>query len=178
MTTLERKCSVAEDAAARVSRHSPPQRPPWFEQLVFHVRPLTQAFARCTQCIYRVDPHPKLTVNCYHQPKITTGQQYLAQWLVGPRIQAWVSCLEIQERNYHLKVEFWKKAMHEVPADSLLGESYAIQPMPVMPADHATGHASLVTLAAEAPYRTSAALDMSRLESLLAAKKSAAEDHI
>lgn len=52
------------------------------------------------------------------------------------------------------------------------------QPAPPPLASSETGLALLATVRAEAPYRLPASLDPTRLQGIIAAKRSAAEDHI
>lgn len=53
-----------------------------------------------------------------------------------------------------------------------------IQPEPPAVSTLETGLSLLATVAAEAPYRLPASLNLSRLKAIVAAKRSAAEDHI
>lgn len=86
--------------------------------------------------------------------------------------------LEIQQRIMDFLLKCSNEIMHDIPADELTTEKYTPQPVPALPVEAATGFASLAVMAAEAPYRKPADLDWDRLQSLFAAKKSAAEDHI
>jgi hypothetical protein len=60
----------------------------------------------------------------------------------------------------------------------LADPTISIVPEPPSVSSNEVGLASLATTAAEAPYRLPANLDLKRLESLVAAKLSAAEDHV
>lgn len=53
-----------------------------------------------------------------------------------------------------------------------------IQPEPPALSTSETSLALLATVAAEAPYRLPASLNLTRLKAIVAAKRSAAEDHI
>ncbi|KAK4542981.1 hypothetical protein LTR36_005979 [Oleoguttula mirabilis] len=86
--------------------------------------------------------------------------------------------MQQQQRIYRFLLDCCRETLHDIPADRLTGAEYPILPEPSLSSDTATGFASLATMAAEAPYRVPASLDLSRLESLLAAKVSAAEDHL
>ncbi|KAH6959595.1 hypothetical protein BKA56DRAFT_600607 [Ilyonectria sp. MPI-CAGE-AT-0026] len=86
--------------------------------------------------------------------------------------------LKIQARLMSFLVDCCHQLLHDIPTSSLISDAYAVQPEPQLKTDtDASGFASLATMAAEAPYRLPARLDFGRLESLLEAKKSAAEDH-
>ncbi|KAF2729709.1 hypothetical protein EJ04DRAFT_501849 [Polyplosphaeria fusca] len=86
--------------------------------------------------------------------------------------------LEIQERLYRFLVESCERIMHDIPFEDLLSDKYAPQPPMALPPDTTNGFASLAVMAKEAPYRPPANMDLARLASLFAAKKSAAEDFI
>ncbi|RMJ15126.1 hypothetical protein BHE90_002696 [Fusarium euwallaceae] len=87
--------------------------------------------------------------------------------------------LEVQDRLMKFLVDCCHEILHEIPAADLISDAYAIQPEPPLKTDNdASGFASLAVMAAEAPYRLPERLDLARLESLLEAKKSAAEDHV
>ena len=86
--------------------------------------------------------------------------------------------LEMQERVMRFLVDCCKAILHDIPGESLVSDEYPLQPMPAIEVETVNGFASLAVLAAEAPYRLPSGLDFTRLESLLEAKVSAAEDHI
>ncbi|KAK7703128.1 hypothetical protein SLS57_011071 [Botryosphaeria dothidea] len=86
--------------------------------------------------------------------------------------------LEMQDCLWDFLVECCKKIMHEIPAESLVSEDFPVQPEPPSVSENVTGINSLAVVAAEAPYRAPASLDLQRLESLLEAKLSASEDHV
>jgi hypothetical protein len=86
--------------------------------------------------------------------------------------------LEIQERLWSFLVECCKQILHDISVESFTDEKYQIKPEPPSISEYETGIASLAVLAAEAPYRAPASLDLTRLKSLLSAKFTAAEDHI
>ncbi|KAL9109591.1 MAG: hypothetical protein Q9227_005771 [Pyrenula ochraceoflavens] len=86
--------------------------------------------------------------------------------------------LEMQQRVMGFLVDCCKKIMHDIPEEALEGDTYPVQDSPPLQGETAQGFASLAIMAAEAPYRPPANLDLNRLQSLLEAKKSAAEDHI
>ena len=86
--------------------------------------------------------------------------------------------LEIQERLYKFLVDCCKAMLQDVSEKALRDPGVLIQPEPPSVSANETGLASLATTAAEAPYRLPANLDLRRLESLVAAKLSAAEDHV
>ncbi|KAH0565252.1 hypothetical protein GP486_001349 [Trichoglossum hirsutum] len=86
--------------------------------------------------------------------------------------------LEIQERLYEFLVNCSKAILHDRSEEELADPSIPIQPEPPSVSDNETGLASLSATAAEAPYRLPANLDLRQLESLVAAKLSAVEDHV
>ena len=89
----------------------------------------------------------------------------------------WV-LLEMQQRAMRFLVDACKAIMHDIPANALTNDEYSIQPQPPLQNDTVNGFASLAIMAAEAPYGHPASMKLVRLESLLAAKVSAAEDHV
>ncbi|EKG20875.1 hypothetical protein MPH_01739 [Macrophomina phaseolina MS6] len=86
--------------------------------------------------------------------------------------------LEMQERVWSFLVECCKQILHDITPDSITGDDFPVQPEPPSVSENETGYSSLAVIAAEAPYRAPASLDLKRLESLLSAKLSAAEDHV
>ena len=86
--------------------------------------------------------------------------------------------LEMQQRVLHFLVDCCKRIMHDISAQKLTSEEYAIRAPVQLPPESVDGIASLAVMAVEAPYRAPANTDLARLESLFTAKASAAEDHI
>ena len=86
--------------------------------------------------------------------------------------------LEIQDRLYKFLLDCCKEILHDMSGDLLTDPNIPLQPEPPSILGNETGLASLATTAAEAPYRLPANLDFKRLESLVKAKLSAAEDHL
>lgn len=86
--------------------------------------------------------------------------------------------LEIQARVYRFLVDFCKGILHDILADELTSDKFPIQEPVQLAAETVDGFASLAVMAAEAPYRSPADMDLARLESLISAKKDAAGDHI
>ncbi|KAI1385635.1 uncharacterized protein F4822DRAFT_445551 [Hypoxylon trugodes] len=84
--------------------------------------------------------------------------------------------LEIQERLLGFLVDCSKSILHDIPAEILISDTFPVQANPGPPSNG--GLNSLSIMAAEAPYRVPANLDLARLESLLEARMSAAEDHL
>jgi hypothetical protein len=69
--------------------------------------------------------------------------------------------------------------LHDIPEPTLTSDSFPILPEPLLkPESEITGFESLGIMAAEAPYRVPAELDLRLIESLLAARAAAAEDHL
>ena len=86
--------------------------------------------------------------------------------------------LEIQERIMRFLVVACQRIMHDIPAEKLTTDEYSIQSRPVLPMQTVDGFASLSIMQSEAPYRVPANMELEKLEVLLAAKVSAAEDHV
>ncbi|KAL7805289.1 hypothetical protein V8C44DRAFT_352215 [Trichoderma aethiopicum] len=87
--------------------------------------------------------------------------------------------LQAQDRLMKFLVDCCHDILHDIAHDQLLSEAHPIQPEPpLQTGDEARGFDSLASMAAEAPYRVPAQLDLGRVESLLSAKARAAEDHL
>ncbi|EEU34289.1 uncharacterized protein NECHADRAFT_50192 [Fusarium vanettenii 77-13-4] len=87
--------------------------------------------------------------------------------------------LEVQARLMDFLVDFCHQILHEIPEAELISDAYPVQPEPPLKTDNDTsGFANLSAMASEAPYRLPMRLDLAKVESLLEAKKSAAEDHV
>ncbi|KAL6887176.1 hypothetical protein HDV57DRAFT_350471 [Trichoderma longibrachiatum] len=87
--------------------------------------------------------------------------------------------LQAQDRLMKFLVDCCHEILHDIAHDQLLSEAYPIQPEPpLQTGDEARGFESLASMAAKAPYRVPAQLDLGRVESLLSAKARAAEDHL
>ncbi|KAE8443360.1 hypothetical protein EG329_001918 [Mollisiaceae sp. DMI_Dod_QoI] len=92
--------------------------------------------------------------------------------------------LELQEKVYPFLIKCCKLILHDlVESGLLLDDQFLAVPETVSAKepDHATSTEmlpSLATLSAEAPYRLPANLDLDRLRGILAARLSAAEDHL
>ncbi|OTA79577.1 hypothetical protein M434DRAFT_402053 [Hypoxylon sp. CO27-5] len=123
----------------------------------------------------------------------TTAQDYgeLVAWEDNPDACEWMCTrkqympgegllvLEAQERLLAFLIDCCKQIFHEIPADALTTDAFPVQPEPVLqPEGGPSGFNYLAIMAAEAPYRVPAHLDLDRIESLLDARTSAAEDHL
>lgn len=87
--------------------------------------------------------------------------------------------LEVQERLLSFLVECCYQILHDIPKDIMTSDKYPITPQPQLTTEaETTGFDSLAVLMAEAPYRAPAQLDLERIEALLSARRSAAEDHV
>ncbi|OTA98874.1 hypothetical protein M426DRAFT_325623 [Hypoxylon sp. CI-4A] len=87
--------------------------------------------------------------------------------------------LEAQERILTFLVDCCKQILHDIPAETLTTDAFPVQPEPTLQSEgEAGGFSSLTIMAAEAPYRVPAHLNLDRIESLLDARTAAAEDHI
>lgn len=87
--------------------------------------------------------------------------------------------LEAQEKLLAFLVRCCHLILHDIPEDELTSDSHPIQPEPQLkPETEEGGFDSLAIMAANAPYRLPAKLDLERIESLLATSTAAAEDHL
>lgn len=86
--------------------------------------------------------------------------------------------LEAQDRVLNFLVECCKLILHDIQPEAMTSEQFPVQPQPPSVSENETGFSSLAVVASEAPYRAPANLDLKRLESLVASKLSAAEDHV
>ncbi|OIW23248.1 hypothetical protein CONLIGDRAFT_657846 [Coniochaeta ligniaria NRRL 30616] len=85
--------------------------------------------------------------------------------------------LEAQQTLYEFLVQCCYILLHGIPDPT--ADSFPVLPAPQLKSDQEiTGFESLVVMMEEAPYRVPAKLDLGRVESLLAARASAAEDHV
>ncbi|KAF2840650.1 hypothetical protein M501DRAFT_1023066 [Patellaria atrata CBS 101060] len=104
-----------------------------------------------------------------------------SQWLftgrgVHPGHGLWI--LQVQERLYRFLVDCCKHIVHDIPAANLTNLNQSIQPEPPSLSSNSDDFISLTITATEAPYRLPAHLNFRRLESLIEAKLSEAEDYI
>ncbi|KAK9239237.1 hypothetical protein V1525DRAFT_56644 [Lipomyces kononenkoae] len=87
--------------------------------------------------------------------------------------------LEAQERVLDFLVICCQEILRDIPMATLTTGTFPIQPEPHLKTEsESCGFQSLALMAAEAPYRLPAQLDLGRIESLLGARASAAEDHL
>lgn len=87
--------------------------------------------------------------------------------------------LEAQEKLLKFLVDVCQQILHEIPSDQLTADTFPIQPEPHLKSEAETsGFDSLAVMASEAPYRLPAKLDLTRIESVLGARQSAAADHL
>lgn len=90
-----------------------------------------------------------------------------------------LAILEAQERLLAFLVQCCVQLLHDVTESSLTSDSFPVLPEPQLkPESEISGFDSLGVMAAEAPFRAPALLDLRHVESLLAARASAAEDHL
>lgn len=86
---------------------------------------------------------------------------------------------EAQERLLAFLVSCCKQILHEVSGGDLTSVAVPIQAEPQLKTEVETnGFDSLAVMAAEAQYRVLSQLDLARIESLLAARTPATEDHL
>ncbi|KAJ5912994.1 hypothetical protein N7504_001877 [Penicillium tannophilum] len=87
--------------------------------------------------------------------------------------------LEAQERLLKFLLQCCFQLLHDIPESTLTNTSFPVLPEPdLKPESEITGFESLGVMAAESPYRVPAQLNLHHVESLLAARASAAEDHL
>jgi hypothetical protein len=86
--------------------------------------------------------------------------------------------LEIQQHVYSFLVECCALILHDIPRESLADRETPVQHEPPAVPLNETGIVTLASMAAEAPYRLPASLDSTRLQAIVAAKRSEAECHI
>ncbi|KAI3394243.1 hypothetical protein diail_2984 [Diaporthe ilicicola] len=117
----------------------------------------------------------------------------LLAWDEHPDAKRWGACgiqyrpaegffiLEAQDRLMPFLVSCCEQILHDIPREILFSEAFPVEPEPKLVTEtesETIGFNSFVAIAAEAPYRVPPRLDFGRIEKLLAAKKSAAEDHL
>ncbi|KAF7118920.1 hypothetical protein CNMCM5793_008556 [Aspergillus hiratsukae] len=83
--------------------------------------------------------------------------------------------LEIQQRIYEFLLDCTRQILHDIPETALI-KDFPVLPEPAMK-EEGDWH-SLAAVAADAPYRLPAQLDLASLEGIIDAKRSAAEDHL
>lgn len=89
-----------------------------------------------------------------------------------------LSILEAQERILSFLVNCCHQILHDIPKNTMTSDTYPIRPQPQLTTEaNSTGFDSLAAVMAEAPYSVPAQLDLERIEALLSARRSAAEDH-
>ena len=86
--------------------------------------------------------------------------------------------LEIQQKLLEFLVKCCKLILHDFSPSSLAERAAPILEEPPQLSSDPTAWASLASLVAEAPYRIPGRLDLNRLKAIIAAKRSAAKDHI
>ncbi|KAI9933596.1 hypothetical protein MW887_008069 [Aspergillus wentii] len=86
--------------------------------------------------------------------------------------------LEIQQGIYRFLLECCYALLVDIPRERLIEGDMPIQPEPPALSTSETGMNLLTVVAGEAPYRIPGSLNLSRLQGIVAAKRSAAEDHI
>lgn len=85
--------------------------------------------------------------------------------------------LKAQERLNAFLTKCCRLLLHEIPLESII--DFPVLPEPVLKQEgESAGFDSLTIMASEAPYRVPAKIDFDRIISLLAARTSAAEDHL
>lgn len=104
--------------------------------------------------------------------------QSLGEFLTGEGLLI----LEAQDRTMSFLVACAQAILHPLSPASVLSDEYPPQPEPALPPSkqmlHNTFYDSLATFAVEAAYRPPSRLDMPRIQTLLVASASAAEDHL
>lgn len=86
--------------------------------------------------------------------------------------------LETQQETLRFLVQCCYLILHDLPSSSLTDQSVPVQPEPLPIVRDENEWPSLASITADAPYRVPAHVDFRRLQAIIAAKRSAAEDHI
>lgn len=87
--------------------------------------------------------------------------------------------MEAQARLLSFLVQCCQQLLHDIPESTLTSDSFPVLPEPqIKPESEISGFESLGVMAAEAPYRVPARIDLRRIASLIAARASAVEDHL
>ncbi|KAI1659783.1 hypothetical protein F4813DRAFT_401361 [Daldinia decipiens] len=87
--------------------------------------------------------------------------------------------LEAQEKLMKFLVACCQYILHDIPVHSLTADTFPVQPEPPLKTGkEMNGFDSLAVMAAEMPYRLPSKLDLGRIESVLGARVSAAEDYL
>ena len=86
--------------------------------------------------------------------------------------------LEIQERVYNFLVNCCKLILHDIPETALVDPTAAIPPEPQLAVHSETTLPPLAQIASETPYRLPSEFDLKRLQPIVKAKLSEAEDHV
>ena len=114
--------------------------------------------------------------------KLCEGQPEVCAWEVAEDnivLGAGLIILEVQERLYRFLVDSCKLILHDIPEVVLEDSTLPLQPEPAPAAVQTDGTLpSLATIASESPYKLQSELDLERLQSIVQAKLSAAEDHL
>ncbi|RAH64209.1 uncharacterized protein BO66DRAFT_465035 [Aspergillus aculeatinus CBS 121060] len=111
-------------------------------------------------------------VTCHDDHDKTFASWSLKQFMPGEGLLV----LRAQARLLTFLVQCCRQLLSDIPVDNF--DSFPILPPPLTQSEtELSGFESLRLMAAEAPYRVPAQLDLSRIASLLAARTSAAEDH-
>ncbi|KAJ5722604.1 hypothetical protein N7488_000639 [Penicillium malachiteum] len=87
--------------------------------------------------------------------------------------------LKVQERVLTFLIECCEQILHDIPKSDLTSETFPVLPEPQFkPESEITGFEALGAMTATAPYRVSSQLNLGMIESLLATRASAAENHL
>jgi hypothetical protein len=86
--------------------------------------------------------------------------------------------LQIQQEVMEFLVQCCQVILQDLPVSSLADSSIPVKPEPAALLSNETAYPSLAAMAADTPYRVPAHLDFRHLRSLVAARASAAADHI
>ena len=86
--------------------------------------------------------------------------------------------LEIQDKVYRFLAECCKEILQNMTEETLIGLDVGPQPEPPPISSNEMGLMSMASSAAETPYRVPADLNLERLESIIEARLSSAEDHV
>lgn len=114
-------------------------------------------------------------LNCNDHPD---ASKWLKQGLGTPPGMG-LLVLEIQDRVLKFLIKCCQDILPDMDPERVAGEEHPIQPNFQPPSENDSGDfSSMFVMSMEARYRPPVSLDWQRLDSLLWAKKAAAEDHI
>ena len=146
-----------------------------------HLGIVSMAIDRAFLNNYTMLLHGQMTPDTYGQIIAWEDNDDAFDWMIqGQGIQPGegLLILEIQKKVLYFLVTCCILILSDMPPESLVSENTPIQPDPGPVVTDPTAWPSLAALSMEAPYRVPASLDFERLKAVIAAKFSAAKDHL